>query len=251
MIPIDLAGKTALITGGSQGIGRKTACRLHEAGAEVAINYLHDPEGKNQGRAEEAVRSLGDRAHLFAADVRDRAAVATMVEEAVFRMKKLDILVNNAGIIADRTLKKMSSEEWDRVIETNLTGVYNVCRAAVDKISDGGRIVNLSSISAYLGFFGQCNYAAAKAGVVGLTRVMSRELGRRNITVNGIAPGVVLTEMGKTIPEEVRAEMLKSIPLGRLGEQQEIADVVLFLCSDLASYVSGEVIHINGGWLGC
>jgi 3-oxoacyl-[acyl-carrier protein] reductase len=131
-----------------------------------------------------------------------------------------------------------------------LTGVYHVSKAVVEKLSDGGRIVNLASIAAVIGFFGQANYAAAKAGVIGLTKVLSRELAKRKITVNAVAPGVVLTEMGRLIPEEVRAEMLKSIPLGRFGEPEEIANVILFLCSPLASYVTGQVIHVNGGWLG-
>jgi len=137
---------------------------------------------------------------------------------------------------------------WQEVIDTNLTGVFNVCKSASASISDGGRIVSLSSVAAFLGFFGQANYAAAKAGVVGLTKVLSRELARRNVTVNAVAPGVVLTEMGKSIPDESRAEMLKQIPLGRFAEPREVADVVLFLCSDMASYVTGQTIHVNGGW---
>jgi len=182
------------------------------------------------------------------ADVRDPAALASMFDAIAARFGGIDIVVNNAAILRDRSVKKMSREEWQAVIDTNLTGVFNVSRLAAERLSDGGRIVNLSSISAFEGFFGQANYAAAKAGVAGMTRVLARELARRRITVNAVAPGVVLTEMGRSIPEEVRAEMLKSIPLGRFGEPSEIASVILFLASDLASYVTGQVIHVSGGW---
>jgi len=157
-------------------------------------------------------------------------------------------VVNNAGILRDRSIKKMTPAEWKDVIDTNLTGAFNVCKSAAEKIGDGGRIVNVSSIAAFHGFFGQCNYAAAKGGIASLTKVLCRELAKRNITVNAVAPGVVLTEMGKTIPEAVRQEMLKSIPLGRFGEPEEIANVILFLCSDLSAYVTGQTIHVSGGW---
>jgi 3-oxoacyl-[acyl-carrier protein] reductase len=144
----------------------------------------------------------------------------------------------------------MSQEEWQSVIDTNLTGTFNVCREGAKRLSNGGRIVNLSSLSAFIGLFGQVNYATSKAGIIGMTRVLSRELAKRQITVNAVAPGVVLTEMGMTIPEKIREQMLKSIPLGRFGEPEEIARVIVFLCSDFASYVTGQVIHINGGWIG-
>jgi 3-oxoacyl-[acyl-carrier protein] reductase len=173
-----------------------------------------------------------------------------MIGETIERFGTLDILVNNAGINVDSTVKKMASEQWQSVIDTNLTGVFNVCRAAVERLSDGGRIVNISSICGVVGFFGTANYSATKAGVVGLTKVLSRELAKRRITVNAVAPGVTLAGMTWSIPEESRAEMLRLTPLGRFGEPEEIADVILFLCSDLASYVTGQVIHVNGGWLG-
>ena len=162
----------------------------------------------------------------------------------------VDVVVNNAGILRDRTVKKMAEDEWQAVIDTNLTGVFHVCQAAAERLADGGRIVNMASISAAIGFFGQANYVAAKSGVVGLTKVLSRELARRGITVNAVAPGVVLTEMGKSIPEEVRAEMLKQIPLERFGEPSDISNAILFLCSDLAAYITGQTIHVNGGWWG-
>ena len=250
MTQIDLSGKTAIVTGGGQGLGAATAETLALAGANVAINYFNDSAGINRTRAQEMASRLGSGAAAVEADVRDGAAVKRMFDQVLDRFGKLDIVVNNAGILRDRTIKKMSSEEWQSVIDTNLTGVFSVCKVATEALVDGGRIVNFSSISGVMGFFGQGNYAAAKAGVIALTKVLSRELAKRKITVNAVAPGVVLTEMGRTIPEEVRAEMLKQVPLGRFAEPQEIANVVLFLCSDLASYITGQVIHANGGWLG-
>ncbi len=248
MFTIDLAGKTAVITGAGQGLGRATAEALHRAGAHVIINYFDDPTGTNRQRAEETMAALGDRAVALAADVRDPASLHVMMDEAIRRCGSLDIVVNNAGILRDKTIKKMTLDDWQQVIDTNLTGVFNVSKAAAERLKDGGRIVNLASISAAMGFFGQANYAAAKSGVVGFTKVLSRELAKRRITANAVAPGVVLTEMGKSIPEEARQQMLASIPLGRFGEPREIAEVIVFLCSDMASYVTGQTIHVNGGW---
>ena len=250
MLPIDLAGKTALVTGGGQGLGAATAAMLARAGASVAVNYFADPEGINRERADETAARIGAQAVTIEADVRRLEQVEAMIGQIMGRFGRLDIVVNNAGILRDHTLKKLPPDEWQAVIDTNLTGAYNVCKAAAERISDGGRIVNLASISAVVGFFGQANYAASKAGVMGLTRVLSRELAKRRITVNAVAPGVALTEMGRSIPDHVRAEMLKSIPLARFGEPEEIAAVILFLASDLASYVTGQVIHVNGGWWG-
>ena len=250
MVSIDLRGRTALVTGAGQGLGAATAATLHRAGANVAINYFAEPSGANQGKAEEFARQLGDRAVALPADVRSADECRRLVSVVVERFGALHIVVNNAGILRDRTVKKTSDADWRDVIDTNLTGVFNVSRAAAEVMADGGRIVSLSSISAAVGFFGQANYAAAKSGVVGLTKVLSRELAKRRITVNAVAPGVVLTDMGKSIPEASRAEMLKQIPLARFGEPEEVASVILFLCSDLASYVTGQTLHVNGGWWG-
>lgn len=250
MIAIDLTGKTALVTGAGQGLGQATATLLHQAGANVVINYFSDPQGVNAARANETAKRLGARAVAIDADVRNPEQVDAMVTRAIEQFGGLHIVVNNAGILRDRTLRKMSSAEWQAVIDTNLTGVFNICKASADKMADGGRIVNLASIAAAVGFFGQANYAAAKAGVAAMARVLSRELGKRQITVNAVAPGVVLTEMGQSIPAEARAEMIKNIPLGRFGEPDDIARVILFLCSDLGGYVTGQTIHVNGGWWG-
>jgi 3-oxoacyl-[acyl-carrier protein] reductase len=250
MISIDLTGKTALVTGGGQGLGLASATLLYQAGASVVLNYFDDPAGVNRQRASEAAGTLGERAVAIRADVRDRDQVSELIGETVRRFGGLDILINNAGVIRDRTVKNMSNEEWDTVIDTNLTGVFNVCKAAIGQLRDGGRIVNMASISGQVGAFGQANYSAAKAGVIGFTKTLSRELASRNITVNAVAPGLSLTEMGRSIPETIREGMLAQIPLKRYAEPEEIAKVVLFLCSDLASYVTGQTLHVNGGWWG-
>jgi len=245
---INLTGKTALVTGASQGLGREIAKTLCAAGANVAINYFADGEGANQAKADEVVAELGERAFAVAADVRKLDDVTKMISAVAEKFGGLDIVVNNAAVLRDRSIKKMSESEWQDVIDTNLTGVFNVSKAATAVMNEGGRIVSMASVAAKLGFFGQANYAAAKAGVISLTSVLSKEVARKKITVNAVAPGVALTEMGKSIPEENRNAMLAQIPLGRFAEPEEVANVVLFLTSDLASYVTGQTIHVNGGW---
>jgi 3-oxoacyl-[acyl-carrier protein] reductase len=250
MKTIDLSGKTAIVTGAGQGIGKAIALALHGAGANVVLNYFEEGTGLNRGLADKVVRSLGDRAWMAAADVRNPDQLAAMVQESVARFGGIDFLINNAGILRDKSFKKMTLEDWSAVIDTNLTGVFNACKAAAESLRDGGAIVNIASLSAVTGFFGQANYASAKAGVMTLTKVLSKELARRNIRVNAIAPGVVMTEMGESIPEENRKAMLTQVPLGRFAQPSEIADVALFLCSDLSSYMTGQTVHVNGGWWG-
>jgi 3-oxoacyl-[acyl-carrier protein] reductase len=250
MIAIDLTDKCAIITGSSQGLGACTAKRLHQAGAKVVINFYPDHAGHNAAQATELAKELGQRATIFAADVRQQADCQALMSHATKTFSSLDIIVNNAGIIRDRTVKRMTASDWQDVIDTNLTGVFNVCQAGADVLSPGGRIVNLASISGIVGFFGQANYSAAKAGVIALTKVLSRELAKRAITVNAVAPGVVLTDMGKTIPASSLESMLAQIPLARFGEPEEIANAILFLCSPLADYISGQTLHVNGGWIG-
>ena len=251
MVSIDLSDKIAVVTGGGQGLGRATATVLYEAGARVALTFFRDAEGRNESIAEETASSLGNGVIAIEGDVRDRESVAAMFTGVADQFDgAIDIVVNNAAILRDKSIKKMDDSEWDAVIGTNLTGVFNVSKEAVERLADGGRIVNMASISGEVGFFGQANYSAAKAGVVGLTKVLSKELARRQITANAVAPGVALTEMGKSIPEEARAEMLKQIPLGRFGEPEEVANAILFLCSPLADYITGQKIHVNGGWFG-
>jgi len=245
---IDLAGKVAIISGASQGLGAATARALALAGASVVVNYFPDPDGSNQARAVALAAELGQASVVHGADVRDAAAVEEMFRKAGDQFGGVDIVINNAAVLRDRTIRNMTDDDWNAVIETNLTGVFHVCRAAAGCLRDGGRIVSLASIAATVGFFGQANYAAAKAGVGAMTRVLSRELARRNITVNAVAPGVVLTEMGKSIPEKIRQGMLAQIPLGRFGEPDDIANAILFLCSPLADYITGQTLHVNGGW---
>jgi 3-oxoacyl-[acyl-carrier protein] reductase len=251
MVNIDLAGKVYLVTGSSRGLGACTAQRLSLAGAAVAINYLADPEGRNRCDAEAVAATIaaaGGKTRLYAANVAQAGEVEAMVKQVAADFGRLDGLVNNAGIIRDRTARKMSPEEWQGVLDVNLSGPFYCAKYASDVMADGGRIVNLSSISGVTGFFGQANYAASKSGVIGLTKVLSRELAKRRITVNAVAPGVVETDMGRAIPEEVRKGMLTQIPLGRFGEPEDIANTILFLCSDLAAYITGQVVHVSGGW---
>ena len=250
MIAIDLQDKVAVITGGGQGLGQATGNLLHAAGARVVVTYLDDEAGVGRTRAEETVAAWPDRGLAIAADVRSRDQMQAMFETVQSRWGKVDFLVNNAAILRDRTVKKMADADWEDVIETNLSAVFRVVQTALPFLADGGRIVNMASISGVIGMFGQANYASAKAGVIGLTKVLSKELANRRITVNAVAPGVILTEMGKSIPEESRQQMLAQIPLRRFGEPDEIGKVILFLCSDLASYMTGQTLHVNGGWWG-
>lgn len=248
MIPIDLSGRVAIVTGGIQGLGKATANLLLRAGATVAVNYFDDEAGVSRQRAEEVASQWGDSALVMAADICDRQAMLQFFDAVQAKFGRIDILVNNAAILRDRTIKKLTDDEWNAVVETNLSAVFRVSQAALPYLQDGGRIINMASISGVVGFFGQANYASAKAGVMALTKVLSRELAARRINVNAVAPGVVLTEMGASIPEAARQQMLTQIPLARFGEPEEIASVILFLCSDLSSYVTGQTLHVNGGW---
>lgn len=249
---IDLTGKVALITGASQGIGAQIARTFHGAGANVVLN--HPGIG---GTADDAARiadalnaSRAESAHVLAANVGDPQAVQYMMASAKHKHGGIDFLINNAAIIRDRTIAKMSLEEWSSVVEVNLSGVFYCCKFGLEIMRDQGAIVSMGSIASIMGFYGQANYAAAKSGVQAMMRVVSREAAKRGIRANAIAPGVVDTAMAATIPDHVRTEMMKNVPLGRFGTTEEIAHVALFLCSPLASYVTGQTIEVNGGWRG-
>ena len=228
---LDFTGKIALVTGGARGIGRGIADALRQRGATVLVNDL----------------TAGDGVDL-PADVGDAAAVAAMFEQVRQAHGGLDLLVNNAGLLRDRSMKKMTGEDWDAVIRVNLTGTFNVLQALSPLLREGGSIVNMASVAGTLGFFGQANYAASKAGIIALTKVAAKELARSRITVNAVAPGFVKTEMTAAMPAEVVDSFSKQIPLGRWAEVDDIVGGVLFLCSDLAKYVTGQVLHVNGGF---
>lgn len=251
-VTINLSGRITLITGASQGIGAQMARTFHGAGATVVLN--HPGFGDTGADAERIAAELNatrpDSAHVVAADVSRPDAVQRMMQEVRQRLGGIDFLINNAAIIRDRTIAKMSLDEWKSVLDVNLSGVFHCCKFGLEIMRDGGAIVSLGSISAVQGFYGQANYAAAKAGVQAMMRVVSREAARRGIRANAIAPGVVDTAMAVTIPENVRAEMIRNIPLARIGAPEEVANVALFLCSPLASYVTGQTIEVNGGWRG-
>lgn len=249
---IDLTGKTALITGASQGIGAQMARTFHQAGARVVLN--HPGIGSTGQDAAALAETLNlarpESAVVIAADVSNAEAVQAMMHQVQQQAGGLDYLINNAAIIRDRTIAKMSLDEWKSVMDVNLNGVFHCTKYALEIMRDGGAIVSMGSIAAIVGFYGQTNYAAAKAGVLAMMRVVSREAGKRGIRANAIAPGVVDTSMAATIPESVRAEMMKNIPLARFGTTEEIANAALFLCSPMASYITGQTLEVNGGWRG-
>ena len=250
MIHYRFPGKVVLVSGSSRGIGAAVLRAFVAADATAVLHYWDDPAGANRKDAEALAAELAPGTVVpLAADVRDPAQVEALMTQVKERFGGLDILVNNAGIIRDKTLKRMSLDDWHAVIQTNLTGVFHCCKFGSEILRDQGRIVNIASVAGLVGFHGQTNYAAAKAGVIGLTRVLAKELARRQITANAVAPGVVQTAMLGEIKPEVMAEYLKQIPLGRLGDPADIANAVLFLASEETGYITGQVIPVTGGWL--
>lgn len=238
-----LANRVAIITGGAAGLGRAAAERFVAEGARVSLWDLD----ADRGRA--VADELGDAAEFRVVDVSDAGAVAAAVEDVVGSMGKIDILLNNAGITRDATLLKMKPDAFDRVIDVNLRGVFHVGQSVARVMVEAGAgvIVNTSSVVGLYGNFGQSNYAATKAGVIGMTKVWARELGRKGIRVNAIAPGFIATEMVTAMPEKVLDMMRERAPLGRLGRPEEVADVYLFLASDESSFVHGAVLSVDGG----
>ena len=244
----DLTGKVALVTGGSRGIGAGIARALAARGARCIINYVDDPAGRNRADAQSLASELNDTL-ILQCDVGDAGQVNAMMDQIRNRLGGLDILINNAGILRDRTLKKITPDDWNDVLRINLSGVFNCIRSAVPLLRPNGRIVNIASVSAFLGVYGQANYASAKAGVIALTKVTARELAKQNITVNAVAPGVIDTDMTRALPPEALARLLEQIPLARFGTIEDVVHAVTFLCSPSCGYITGQVIHVNGGLL--
>ena len=242
-----LDGKIALVTGGSRGIGRAIALRLAEEGAKVAINYAG-----NQTAAEEVkaiIEQHGGTAMIIQTDVSDSTAAAEMVARVHEELGGLDILVNNAGITRDTLLVRMKDEDFDAVINTNLKGIYACTKAAAKFMTKqrSGRIVNLSSVVGEIGNIGQTNYAAAKAGVIGFSKAAAKEFAARHVTVNVVAPGFIDTDMTAVLKDSIREKLIEGIPLGALGKPEHVADAVLFLVSDAASYITGQTLNVDGG----
>ncbi len=247
-----LSGRCALITGASRGIGAAIARRFAREGCDMALNYVTEPGRDNAceaGGIVQEIQNLGRRAFAWEADVAERAAVDKMIAAVLEHLGQLDILVHNAGITRDRTLRKLSFEDWEAVLRVNLTGAFHCAQAVLEHmIARGyGRIIFISSVVGLTGNFGQTNYAASKAGLIGFCKSLAREVAAKGITVNCIAPGFIDTEMTRAMPEQARQRVLEQIPLGRLGAPEDVAYAALFLASEEASYITGHVLSVNGG----
>ncbi|MDR0981869.1 MAG: 3-oxoacyl-[acyl-carrier-protein] reductase [Culturomica sp.] len=242
-----LEGKTALITGASRGIGKAVAIAFAKEGANIAFTDLRYDE--NAQKTEKELQDLGVKAKMYASNAADFAATATTVEEVAKDFGSIDVLVNNAGITKDTLLLRMTEEQWDAVINVNLKSVFNFTKSVAPIMlkQKSGSIVSMSSVVGVSGNAGQSNYSASKAGIIGFTKSIAKELGSRNIRVNAVAPGFIITDMTGQLPEEVRKEWAAKIPLKRGGTPEDIADVCLFLASDMSRYVTGQVVHVCGG----
>jgi 3-oxoacyl-[acyl-carrier protein] reductase len=245
--PFDFTGKVALVTGSSRGIGAEMIKAFGERSAQCVVNYVADEQGQNKADAMMVADELNDPI-VMECDVTQPQQVEAMMKQIQDQRGGLDILINNSGIISDRTIKKMSLDEFESVIRVNLIGTFTVTQKAAAILRNGGRVINMSSVSGQMGLFGQANYSSSKAGIIALTKVSAREFARQNITVNAIAPGFIDVGMSKGMPEEVRQNFIKQIPLGRLGNVREIIDAALFLASPLSSYITGHVLNVNGGF---
>jgi len=244
---LSLEGKTCLVTGGSRGIGKAIAISLAKFGADVAITFARSADAANEVKAE--IEALGRNAKAIQADAVDYDAATSVVNEIVEDWGKLDVLVNNAGITRDNLILRMGEEEWDEVITTNLKSIFNYSKAVTRPMikNKGGAIVNISSVVGVNGNAGQSNYSASKAGIIGFTKSFAKELASRNIRANVVAPGYITTDMTGSLGDKVLEGIKVATPLKRAGEAQEIADAVVFLSSDMSSYITGEVLKVDGG----
>lgn len=242
-----LEGKKALVTGASRGIGRAIALALAAEGADVAVNYAGSEAAAKAVAAE--IEAMGRKAFVIQADISSNAAATEMIDKVVAEFGRIDILVNNAGITRDGLLMRMKEEDWDAVLTTNLKGVFNCTKASIKYMMKqrAGHIVSISSVVGLMGNAGQANYAAAKAGVIGFTKAVAKEVAARGITVNAVAPGFIQTDMTKVLSEKVVEGMKASIPLSRLGDPEDIAKAVVFLASDDANYITGQTLNVDGG----
>lgn len=247
MNPLDFSGKVVLVTGSSRGIGAEMIKAFDKRGAKCVVNYFTDPQGQNEADAEVVAKEL-KHPLMVDCDVTKPDQVEAMMKQIQDRHGGLDVLINNSGLIADRSIKKMSLEEFEGVIRVNLAGTFNVTQKAHPILRDGGRIINFSSVAGQVGLFGQANYASSKAAIIALTKVSARELAKRNITVNAVAPGFMDIGMSKGVPDENRKIFIEATPLHRFGEGREIVEPVLFLASPMASYITGHVLNVNGGF---
>ncbi len=245
---MNLEGKKALVTGSSRGIGRVIALALAKAGADVAVNYIAGNEA-DADEVAKAIKAMGRKALVVQANVSSYSDSESMLEKVVQEFGRVDILINNAGITRDSLLIRMKEEDWDAVLATNLKGVYNCTKAAIKYMMKqrSGRIVSISSVVGIIGNAGQANYAAAKAGILGFTKAVAKEVASRGITVNAVAPGFIKTDMTRVLPEKVVESMIATIPQNRLGEPEDIAKAVLFFVSDDADYITGQTLHVDGG----
>jgi 3-oxoacyl-[acyl-carrier protein] reductase len=244
---IDFTDKVVLVTGSSRGIGAEMIKAFGKCGAQCVVNYVADEQGRNKSDAMNVAGELNEPL-VIESDVTQPTQVEAMMNQIRDRHGGLDILINNSGIISDRTIKKMSVEDFASVVRVNLTGTFIVTQKASPILRNGGRIINMSSVSGQLGLFGQANYSSSKAAIIALTKVSAREFARQNITVNAIAPGFIDVGMSKGMPDEVTQNFIKQIPLGRLGDVSEIVNAALFLASPMASYITGHVLNVNGGF---
>ena len=244
-----LEGKTAVVTGSSRGIGKCTAITLAEHGANVVVNYPFEAEKENAENVVGNIEDIGSEALLVKADISKLSEAKILMKKTIDEFDSIDILVNNAGITRDNLLLRMKEEEWDAVMAVNLKGVFNCTKAVVRKMMKqrSGKIINVSSVVGIMGNAGQVNYSASKAGVIGLTKSTARELSKRGIRVNAVAPGFIKSHMTEELSENVKQQMLDSIPLNKFGEQKDVANTISFLASPEADYINGQVINIDGG----